>query len=409
MTGIDPEPRQRERLVIVGGGMAGLRLVEELVAVAPGLHDIVMVGSELRPPYNRVLLSSYLAGDTDARDIALRPTSWYEDCGVTLRYGSAVSAILPERCEVVLASGERLAYDRLVLATGSNAIRLPIPGHRLPGITTFRDVADAEALRAAEPGSVAVVIGGGLLGIEAAYGLARRGLAVTLLHIMPRLMERQLDAPAAALLKCAIEKLSIKVVLEARTTAIEGEDRVRGVILDDGRTFPAGLVVMAAGVRPETALAHRAGLQVGRGILVDDKLETSQPSIYAIGECAEHQGTCYGLVEPVHEQARVLARHLAGLADKYAGSVPATSLKVSGVPVFSIGDFEGEGAEAVLFEDADAGVYRKLVLREGRLAGAVLIGDTSDAPWYRELVRQQASVAPIRAALAFGKAYAEAA
>jgi nitrite reductase (NADH) large subunit len=404
-----PIHRARERLIVVGNGMAGLRLVEELIALAPRRYDIVVVGKEPRPAYNRVLLSSLLAGHAEAAEIELKPRSWYAENGIELLCGVPAIGLRRGERRVILGNGTSVAYDRLVLATGSNAIRLLIPGHDLSGVITFRDLADVEALRAAEPGSRAVVIGGGLLGIEAAYGLARRGVAVALLHLMPWLMERQLDAAGAALLKAAIEKLGIEVVLEADTAAIEGGGKVEGVVLKDGRAFPAELVVMATGVRPETTLAGGSGIEIGRGFLVDDKLETNWPSVYAIGECAEHRGACYGLVEPAYEQAKGLARYLAGLPGRYQGSLLATSLKVSGVPVFSIGDFDGNGAETVLYEDPGAAVYRKLVIREGRLVGAVLVGDTAEQLWYRDLVRQRAPVAPIRAALAFGKAYAEAA
>jgi nitrite reductase (NADH) large subunit len=306
-----------------------------------------------------------------------------------------------------LASGARLGYDRLVLATGSRAIRLPIPGHDLPGVTTFRDLADADALLCIERGRRAVVIGGGLLGIEAAYGLARRGLHVTLLHLMPRLMERQLDAPAAALLETAIGKLGIDVILEAQTAAVEGECKAERVVLADSRAFPASLVVMAAGVQPETALARSGGIDEGHGIKVDDKLETNWPSVYAIGECAEHRGICYGLVEPAHAQARTLAKYLAGFPARYEGSLLATNLKVSGVPVFSLGDVEGEGAETIVLEDQSAATYRKLVVREGRLVGAVLFGDTADALWYRDLMCARTPIAPLRDRLAFGRALSE--
>ncbi len=400
---------RRERLVVVGGGMAACRLVEELVGLAPDRYDIALVGKEPHPPYNRVLLSSLLAGDAAAGDLALRPLSWYAEHGVEVMCGHTAVAIDAAACRVELGDGQRLAYDRLVLATGSNAIRLPIPGARLPGVAAFRDLADADLLRGAATRGNAVVIGGGLLGIEAACGLARRGPAVTLVHLMPRLMERQLDAPAAAVLNSALARQGIAVMLEAETAAIEGEGRAERVILKDGRAFPADLVVMTAGVRPETALARAAGLAVGRGILVDDGLGTSCTTIFAIGECAEHRGTCYGLVEPVHEQARVLALRLAGQEARYEGSLPATSLKVSGIPLFSIGDFEGSGADTLVLEDGEAGVYRKLVLREDRLCGAVLIGDTSDALWYRELVRRRAPLGAMRPLVAFGRALAEAA
>jgi nitrite reductase (NADH) large subunit len=399
--------RKRERLVIVGGGMAGLRLVEEIVAICPNRYEIVLVGKEPRQPYNRVLLPGLLAGEVDAADVELRPTSWFVDHGIDVVCGDPAVELRPAEREVVLAGGARLGYDRLVLATGSSAIRLPIPGRDLPGVATFRDLADVEALRAAETGGRAVVVGGGLLGIEGAYGLVRRGLGVTLLHIMPRLMERQLDAPAAALLKAAIERLGIEVLLEAQTVSIEGEGAAERVILQDGRMLPASLVVMAAGVRAEASLAESAGIEVGRGIRVDDKLETNWPSVYAVGECAEHRGICYGLVDPAHAQAKALARYLAGLPARYEGSLLATNLKVSGVPVFSLGDFEGEGAESIVLEDQSAGTYRKLVVREGRLTGAVLFGDTADALWYRDLMSARTLIAPFRERLVFGRALAE--
>jgi nitrite reductase (NADH) large subunit len=399
--------RQRERLVVIGGGMAGLRLIEELVAVCPGRYETILIGKEPYPPYNRVLLSSLLADEAEQADIALRPGAWLADNDAALICGDPASELRPAAREVILASGTRLGYHHLVLATGSNAIRLAIPGSELAGVTTFRDLADVTVMQAVQAGSRAVVIGGGLLGIEAAYGLARRGLGVTLLHLMPRLMERQLDATAAALLQAAIVKLGIDVILEARTATIEGDRRAERVVLRDGRMFPADLVVMATGVRPETAPAQAAGLDIGRGIRVDDTLETSQPSVYAIGECAEHRGVCYGLIEPAYAQAKVLARHLAGLPARYEGSLLCTNLKVSGVPVFSMGDFEGEGAEIIVLEDRGAGAYRKLVLREGRLAGAVLFGDSTDALWYRDLICARTPIAPIRDRLVFGRVLAE--
>jgi nitrite reductase (NADH) large subunit len=400
---------ERERLLVVGGGMASLKLVEELVGLCPGRYEIALAAKEPRAPYNRVLLSSLLAGEAEEADIELRPAAWFAESGVELLTGTEVTALKPERREVVLADGATQAYDRLVLATGSKALRLPVQGQHLPGVLTFRDLDDVDQLQRAAAGARAVVIGGGLLGVEAACGLAKRGLAVTLIHIMPRLMERQLDARAAALLKTAVESKGVAVALEAQTAAIEGDGRAERLVLKDGRTFPADLVVMAAGIRPETALAEAAGLSVGRGIKVDDKLETSWPGVYAIGECAEHRGACYGVVEPVYEQARMLARHLAGMPARYDGSLMAASLKVSGVPVFSMGDFDGEGAEAILLEDEGSASYRKLVIRDNRLVGVVLFGDTADALWYRDLVRQGTPVAPLRAALAFGKAFAEAA
>jgi nitrite reductase (NADH) large subunit len=398
------------RLLVIGNGMSSLRLLEELTALAPGRFEITVVGAEASPAYNRVLLSPLLAGELGAADVELKPAAWYAENNIILRTGQPVVALDAAARVAQLRDGERLPFDVCVLAMGSEPILLPLPGRDLAGVTTFRSQADADAMRAAAAtGLPAVVIGGGLLGIEAAYGLARAGAKVTLIHLMDRLMERQLDAEAARLLKRAMEAKGIRVLLRAQTRAILGGRRVRAVELADGRIVPAGLVVMAVGVRPSMALGASAGLETRRGIIVDDRLATSTKGIYALGECAEHRGQCYGLIEPAYEQARVLARHLAGLRDRYEGSLLATSLKVSGVPVFSIGDFEGAGGEAVLFEDREAGVYRKLVLRGDRLCGAILVGDTGEAVWYRELVRQQVSIAPIRSALAFGKAYAEAA
>jgi nitrite reductase (NADH) large subunit len=389
--------------------MAALKLVEELIEQCPGRFEIVVAAKEKHPPYNRVLLSSLLAGEAQEADIELRPTAWYGEKGVQLLAGVEASGVRPARRQVVLSNGMRLDYDRLVLATGSKAIRLPVPGHLLPGVLTFRDLDDVTELQGAAPGSRAVVIGGGLLGVEAACGLAKRGLAVTLIHIMPRLMERQLDDRAAELLKAAVESKGVEVVLEARTAAIEGAGKAERVVLEDGRIFPAALVVMAAGIRPETALAENGGIEIGRGIKVDDKLETNWPGVYAIGECAEHRGACYGIVEPVYEQAKALARYLAGRPARYEGSLLATSLKVSSVPVYSMGDFEGDGAETIVLEDEGVGTYRKLVVRDNRLTGVVLFGDTGDAFWYRDLIRQSAPLTKIRSLLAFGRAHAEAA
>jgi nitrite reductase (NADH) large subunit len=401
--------QRRERLLVVGGGMASIKLVEELVAHCPGRYEIVLAAKEAHAPYNRVLLSSLLAGEAQPADIELRAAGWFAENGIMLLAGVEVCALRPRRREAVLANGGWYRYDRLVLATGSRPIRLPVPGHTLPGVLAFRDLDDVAVLQRAEAGSRAVVIGGGLLGVEAACGLAKRGLAVTLLHLMPRLMERQLDARAAALLKAAVEAKGIEVVLEAQTAAIEGDGKAEHVVLTDGRTFPAGLVVMAAGIRPDTTLAESSGLDIGRGIKVDDKLETSWPGIHAIGECAEHRGTCYGLIEPGYDQAKVLARRLAGITCRYEGTMTVSNLKVSGIPVVSMGDFEGAGAEVIVLEDEAAASYRKLVIRDNRLAGVVLFGDTADALWYRDLMRRGVAIAPLREGLAFGKAHAEAA
>ena len=399
-----------EPLVVVGNGMAATRFAAELAQRAPGRFAITLVGAEPRPAYNRVLLSSLLAGEIGEADLALRPAAFWREHGVVVRTGTAVAAIEPEAGRVVLADGAALPARRIVLATGSSAIRLPKPGMDLPGVVTFRDLDDTAALAAfaTRRQGRAAVIGGGLLGLEAAYGLARAGVAVTLVHLMDRLMERQLDAPAAALLRRALEARGITVLLGADTARVTGDRRVEGLALSDGRVVPAELVVCAVGVRPQADLARAAGLATGRGVVVDDGLATSHGAVFAIGECAEHRGTCYGLVEPGYEQATVLARRLAGDGTAaYAGSVVATNLKVSGVHVFSAGDFAGgEGCEDLVVSDPAAGHYRRLVVRDGRLVGVVLFGDTSDGLWYRDLIRDQLPVEALRDRLAFGRGFA---
>jgi nitrite reductase (NADH) large subunit len=402
--------RQRERLLVVGNGMAGLRLLEEVLVLAPGRFDIAVIGAEPEPAYNRVLLSSLLAGEIGADDVAMRPRAWYAEHGVALRTGQPAVGLDTAARQIVLRDGEALPFDACVLATGSEPIRLALPGTALAGVMTFRSLADVAYLAAAAAKRVpAVVIGGGLLGIEAAYGLARAGVPVTLVHLMDRLMERQLDAEGARLLKTALEAQGIRVLLQAQTCAIHGASYVESVELQDGQRLACGLVVMAVGVRASTALADTAGLPTRRGILVDDRLQTAVPGIHAIGDCIEHAGACYGLVEPAYEHARIVARTLCGEAATYSGSVLATNLKVSGVPVFSAGDFEGAGAEPIVVRDDVAPAYRKLVVRDGRLVGVVLVGDTRDALWYAGLIRSQRPIAPIRDALAFGEAFAEAA
>lgn len=400
-----------EPLVIIGNGMAAARLVEELGRQALGRYSVLVIGAEPHLAYNRVLLSSVLAGEMPREETELKPRSWWERQGVTLVYGRRAVRIDRDGRAVMLEDGTRLPYAKLVLATGSDPIRLPKPGMELPGVVTFRDHDDVGAmLAAAGPASRAVVIGGGLLGIEAAYGLAATGTRVTLLHLMDRLMERQLDAEAAAMLKVALEARGISVLLGADTAAVEGDGCVEAVRLADGKELPCDIVVAAVGIRPNATLAREAGLQVGRGIVVDDRLTTSDPAIHAIGECAEHRGTCYGLVEPAYQQAAVLARHLAGRSASYEGTVLSTNLKVSGVPVFSAGDFLGEpGTESIVWRDPGVATYRKLVLRDGALAGAILFGETSDALWYLDLIRAGQPLGALRDLVVFGRSLAEAA
>ena len=399
-----------EPLVIIGNGMAAVRLVEELNARALGRYAVAVVGEEPRLAYNRVLLSSLLADEVAPADIEIRSSEWWRRHGVTVLYGHAATEIDPAIRRVRLANGAALPYGRLVLATGSRAIRLGIPGMALPGVLTFRDVHDVDAIRRlAGRGRRAVVIGGGLLGLEAAYGLAKAGAGVTLVHLMDRLMERQLDPHAAGMLARAIAAHGIDVRLSTETRAIVGRDRVEGVALGDGSVVPADLVVVAVGVRPNADLASAAGIPVGRGIRVDDHLETGIAGIHAIGECAEHRGQCYGLVEPAYEQARVLARRLAGDdAAAYPGSVLATNLKVTGVKVFSAGDFLGApGTEEIVLTDPGRDTYRKLVIADGRLVGAVLVGDTADGLWYLDLIRSGAPIGRMRDLIAFGRELAD--
>ncbi|GAA3856244.1 FAD-dependent oxidoreductase [[Pseudomonas] carboxydohydrogena] len=398
-----------EPLVIIGNGMAAARLVEELAKRALGRYAIAVIGDEPRLAYNRVLLSSVLAGEATSQEIELRSAAWWRDRGVTVTYGCAASSVDLAARKVHLANGTEVPFSKLVFATGSAPLRLAVPGANLPGVHTFRDSRDVDQLLAlaGEKRRVAVV-GGGLLGLEAAYGLAKAGSKVTLLHLMDRLMERQLDTPAAALLKRLVESKGIEIVLDADTKQIIGADRVEGIELANGRSIAADAVVFAAGIRPNVALAREAGVPVNRGIVVDDRICTGVENVYALGECAEHRGTCYGLVEPAYEQAKVLAAHLAGNPTDYSGSVVATNLKVSGVSVFSAGDFlAAEGGETLVFNDERRGTYKKLVVADGHLTGAVLVGDTQDALWYLDLIRTTAPIDTIRGDMMFGRALAQ--
>jgi nitrite reductase (NADH) large subunit len=398
-----------EPLIVIGNGMAAARLVDELARRALGRYAVAVIGEEPRLAYNRVLLSALLADEVGFDDIELRPARWWRDRGVTLRYGVRATAVDAAARNVTLAGGTRLSFSKLVFATGSQPIKPDIPGMDLPGVLTFRDVDDVNAIAASKAaGTRVVVIGGGLLGLEAAYGLAKAGARVTLLHLMDRLMERQLDHRAALMLQRAVEARGIAVRLQAQTARIAGNGRVEGVELRDGTTIAADAVVVAVGIRANAALARTAGLEVGRGIVVDDHLETNAAGVHAIGECAEHRGCCYGLVEPAYEQAQLLARRLAGERASYPGSVLATNLKVSGVNVFSAGDFLGATAEAeeIVLSDPAAGVYKKLVIADGRLVGAVLFGDTADGLWYLDLIRTGSPVARLRDDLVFGRALA---
>lgn len=398
----------REKLVVVGNGMAGCRAVEEILAREPSKFHIVIFGAEPRVNYNRIMLSPLLAGEKSFEDIVINGHDWYADNGIDLIVGDPVVSIDRVAKTITARSGRVEAYDKLLLATGSDPFIIPVPGKDLPGVVTFRDMDDVGAmLEAANRGGDAVVIGGGLLGLEAAHGLTRRGMKVTVLHIMPTLMERQLDESAGWLLKQALEARGQSILTQADTAEIYGDGRVQGVRLKDGREIPASLVVMAVGIRPNTALARAADLAVGRGVHVDDHMVTSDADILAVGECVEHAGLCYGLVAPLWEMCRALADGLVASPSGYQGSVTSTKLKVSGIDVFSAGDFSGgEGTEDIVLRDAARGVYKRVIIRDSRLVGAVLYGDTTDGAWYFDLLRRQEDIAPIREALIFGQAFA---
>jgi nitrite reductase (NADH) large subunit len=397
------------KLVIIGNGMAPGRMLEHLFEAAPFEYQVTIFNAEPRVNYNRIMLSPVLSGEKTYEDIITHDDAWYERHGVKLHRGKRIVAIDRTAKTVLAQDGTQSAYDRLVIATGSAPIVIPVPGHDLPGVLTYRDLDDVDRmLAAARSGGDAVVIGGGLLGLEAAAGLAARGMKVVVLHLMPTLMERQLDPAAGHLLQQAVEARGIRVVTRANTQAILGGDRVRAVRLDDGTKLAADIVVMAAGIRPSTALAKNAGLEVNRGILVDDRLVTSDSAIQALGECVEHRGTCYGLVAPLYEMARAAALHLAGDdTAAYTGSVTSTKLKVTGIDLFSAGDFaDAKDREEIVLRDAARGIYRRLVLKESRIIGAVMYGDTADGPWFFDLLKKGEDVAPLRETLIFGQSYA---
>jgi nitrite reductase (NADH) large subunit len=401
---------RKMKLVCVGNGMAGIRTIEELLKVAPDLYEITVFGAEPHPNYNRILLSPVLAGEQTLEEIVLNSREWYAENAITLHAGRTVTKIDRVRRVVVIADdGTEAAYDRLLLATGSNPVTLPIPGGRLEGVLTYRDIADTEAMiEAAKRHTHAVVIGGGLLGLEAANGLRARGMDVTVVHLLDSLMERQLDRAAARLLQTSLEAKGLKFRLPKETAEIvAGESgRVCAVRFKDGETIRADLVIMAVGVRPNFQLAESAGLHCNRGVVVSDTMQTFDPRIYAVGECVNHRGVAYGLVAPLFEMAKVCATHLAAFGiGRYQGSVTSTKLKVTGIDLFSAGDFiGGEGTEHITLSDPVAGVYKKLVVKGDKLVGAVLYGDTVDGSYYFKLLREGRSVADVRERLLFGEA-----
>ncbi|MFM0214622.1 MULTISPECIES: NAD(P)/FAD-dependent oxidoreductase [Paraburkholderia] len=408
--GIPLATPSRSRLVVIGNGMAGMRTVEELLKLAPDLYDITVFGAEPYGNYNRIMLSPVLAGEKSVDDIILNSRSWYEENGIRLHAGDPVVAIDRMRRTVRSRDGVEAGYDRLLIATGSKPFLIPVPGHNLPGVIAFRDIQDVETmLDAARNHRHAVVIGGGLLGLEAANGLMRQGMSVTVVHVTDSLMDRQLDRSASALLQQALERKGLRFLLKANTAEIVGPDRVTAVRFDDGTEVPADLVVMTAGVRPNIDLAKQAGLHCERAIVVDDTLQTYDPRIYAVGECVQHRTATFGLVAPIWDQARVCGAHLAGAGHRrYVQRATATKLKVTGVELYSAGDFiGGPDSEDLVLRDPRRGVYKRLVIEDNRVIGAVLYGDVKEGAWYFDLIQSRTDISSLRSHLLFGKTLCE--
>jgi len=398
----------KQRLVVIGNGMAPGRALDGLFEKKPDAYDVTIFNAEPRVNYDRIMLSPILSGEKSFDQIVIHGDGWYEKHGVTLHKGATVTAIDRTAKTVTSARGLTVAYDKLIIATGSVPIILPVPGHKLAGVLTYRDLDDVQAmLLAAKSRGSAIVIGGGLLGLEAAVGLKDQGMDVTVIHLASTLMERQLDAPSGHLLQRAIEARGIKVLTKASTKAILGEKKVEALLLDDGTRLPADLIVMAVGIKPNAGIAKSAGLATGRGITVSPSMQTSDPDIYALGECAEFEGQVFGLVAPLYDMAGVLAAHLAGdTTPQFAPSAVATKLKVTGIELFSAGDFaQGPDREEIVFQDPACGVYKRLVLRHNKIIGAVLYGDTSDGAWFFDLLKQATDVSDQRDTLIFGPGF----
>ncbi len=396
-----------EKLVIIGNGMAPGRMLEHLLDADPARYDITIFNAEPRVNYNRLMLSPVLAGEKTFADIITHDDHWYASHNITLHKAAPVSLIDRVNKRVLSTNSVVADYDRLVIATGSNPFVPPLPGTNLPGVITFRDLDNVEAMIAASAcGGHAVILGGGILGLEAAAALRLRGMAVTVLHRSANIMERQLDPAAGKLLARALVDRGITILTNAHTAEIIGPDCVTAIRLNDGSEIPADLFVMAVGIAPNTGLARAAGLAVNRGIVVDDQMRTDDPHIYALGECAEHRGQCYGLVAPLYDMAETLAQTLLGAEAVYNGSLTATRLKVTGIDVFSAGDFKtAPDREDIVLHDASAGIYKRLILKNDRLIGAVLYGETADGPWFFDLIQGGADTRAMRDTLIFGPSY----
>ena len=402
--------QEKMKLVLVGNGLAGMRCLEDLLDMAPERYDVTVIGEEPWGNYNRIMLSPVLSGDKTIDDIMLHPHAWYSDKGIRFIAGDPAVRIDRPRKQVYTEKGEVVDYDRLILATGSKPFIPPIAGADLKGVISFRDIYDINTmLDYCKTKKNAVVIGGGLLGLEAAYGLKQRGMNVTVLHLMDRIMERQLDSKASQMLRHSIEQKGISIITEANTEALVGVDgHVTQIRLKDGTVLAADLVVFAVGIRPNMALAQSAGLRCNRGVLVNDTMQTFDPSIYAVGECIEHRSQTFGLVEPLWGQAFICASHLAehGSLTFKAPTVP-TQLKVSGCDVFSAGNFEPkDDFEDIILNDEKRQIYKRIIIQKDKVVGAVLFGDTEDGVWYAELISDQTPISSIRNKLLFGKDFA---
>ncbi|MCK5902707.1 MAG: nitrite reductase large subunit NirB [Cocleimonas sp.] len=397
-----------KNLVVIGNGMAGMRTVEELLKLDPEKYNITVFGDEPYGNYNRIMLSPVLANEKTIADIMLNEEQWYLDNKITLHKGVRVSEIDRIQKKVIAEDGTTAPYDRLLITTGSLSFMLPLTGANKQGVIGFRDVADVDTmLTAAKQYKKAVIIGGGLLGLEAANGLMKQGMEVTVVHLLDALMERQLDKPASKMLKSALEAKGMKFLMEYATEEILGDARVTGLRFKNGETIEADLVVMAVGIKPNFELAQKAGLHCERGVVVSDTLQTFDPNIYAVGECVQHRGLTYGLVAPLFEMAKVAANHLAeiGIA-RYEGSVTSTLLKVTGIDLFSAGDFSGDdNTEELVLHDAASGTYKKLVLNDNKVIGCVLYGDTVDGTWYFQLLKEATDVSDFRKNILFGQAH----
>lgn len=397
----------KQKLVVVGNGMAGMRTVEELLTLAPDLYDITVIGKEPYGNYNRIMLSPVLAGEKKFDDIVLHHHSWYEERGIDLVSGQVVVDINRKTKQVMTDAGLSFDYDRLLLATGSVPFIIPIPNHNHACVLSFRDIRDVnDMLEVTQHKKRVAVIGGGLLGLEAANGLLKRGVDVTVIHDMPCLMNRQLDSEAAHLLQKQLEANGMKFRMGAMTKEIVALDdgHLSHIAFKNGEDLPTDLVIMAVGIRPNVALAKQIGLQVDKAILVNDTMQTFDPSIYAVGECVQHRGALFGLVAPLYEQAKVCATHLAEIGiGRYVQKATATTLKVSGVNLFSAGDFSGANAETIVLRDTSSSIYKRLFIKDNKLVGAVLFGDVQDGNWYFDLIKQQQDISDIRADLVFGQ------